>query len=433
MSVAAGEAIIPEQVSPQPLLDPTAQGGRECRSCGRSLIDVFVDLGMSPPCESYVRPEQLESPEIFYPLRVWICAGCLLVQLPPHIPADEIFSDYAYFSSYSSSWVQHAKTYTDQAVERLGLGPDSFVVEVASNDGYLLQHLVARHIPVLGIEPAANIAVVAEERGVRTRVAFLGQEEGEQVRAEYGRADLVVANNVFAHVPDVRDFSRGLAALLAEDGWLSIEVPHLMRLIERSQYDTIYHEHFSYYTLLTAQRVLALAGLVVVDVEELASHGGSLRIWARHQQHTGTETPAVALLLAEEKRRGLHTLEGHRGFADAVARVKRDLVTFLARAAAEGMKVAGYGAPGKGNTLLNHCGIRSDLLRFTVDRNPHKQGMYLPGTHIPILAPEAIERDRPDYILLLPWNLRAEITEQLSHVRGWGGRFVVPIPSLEIY
>jgi 2-polyprenyl-3-methyl-5-hydroxy-6-metoxy-1,4-benzoquinol methylase len=428
----AGEVTTPAHVSPQPSLDLAARGGGDCRLCGRVLTDVFVDLGMSPPCESYVPMERLESPEVFYPLRVWICAGCLLVQLPPHVPAEDIFSDYAYFSSYSTSWVQHAKTYADRAIERFGLGPDSLVVEVASNDGYLLQHLVARGVPVLGIEPAANIAAVAEERGVRTRVAFLGQEEGERVRAEYGPADLVAANNVFAHVPDVRDFSRGLAALLGDDGWLSIEVPHLMRLIERAQYDTIYHEHFSYYTLLTALRVLASADLVVVDVEELASHGGSLRIWARHQKHAGTETPAVAAVLAEEERRGLHTLDGHRGFADVVARVKRDLVTFLARAAAEGKKVAGYGAPGKGNTLLNHCGIRSDLLRYTVDRSPHKQGMFLPGTHIPILAPDAIDRDQPDYIVLLPWNLRAEITGQLFHVRDWGGRFVIPIPSLEI-
>lgn len=418
--------------SPRPLLDLSAQGGGECRLCGRSLSELFVDLGMSPPCESYVPRERLDSPEVFYPLRVWICVGCLLVQLPAHMAAEEIFSDYAYFSSFSTSWVQHAKTYTDQTVERFGLGPDNLVVEVASNDGYLLQHLVARGIPVLGIEPAANIAVVAEERGVRTRVAFLGQVEGMRVRAEYGPADVVVANNVFAHVPDVRDFSLGLAALLAPDGWMSIEVPHLMRLIERSQYDTIYHEHFSYYTLLTAQRVLASAGLVVVDVVELASHGGSLRIWARHRQHAGTETPAVAALFAEEERRGLHSLEGHRGFAQAVARVKRDLVTFLARTAAEGKRVAGYGAPGKGNTLLNHCGIRSDLLPYTVDRNPLKQGMFLPGTHIPILSPEAISEDRPDYVVVMPWNLRAEITEQLSYVRAWGGRFVVAIPSLEI-
>ena len=434
MSAASPAGAGPGAVSAHPVLDDTpTRGGGECRLCGRRLTDVFVDLGMSPPCESYVPLERLESPEIFYPLRVWVCAGCLLVQLPPHVPAEEIFSDYAYFSSYSTSWVQHAKTYADQAVERFGLRPASFVVEVASNDGYLLQHLVARHIPVLGIEPAANIAAVAEERGVRTRVSFLGQEEGERVRGEYGAADLVVANNVFAHVPDVRDFSRGLAALLAEDGWLSIEVPHLMRLIERSQYDTIYHEHFSYYTLLTAQRVLATAKLVVVDVEELASHGGSLRIWARHSRHAESETAAVAAVLAEEGRRGLQTLAGHRGFADAVARVKRDLVTFLAQAAAEGRKVVGYGAPGKGNTLLNHCGIRSDLLPYTVDRNHHKQGLYLPGTHIPILAPETIERDRPDYVLLLPWNLRAEISQQLSYVRDWGGQFVVPIPSLEIY
>jgi SAM-dependent methyltransferase len=413
------------------LVLPQPAGGA-CRLCGARLADVFVDLGMSPPCESYVPRERLEAPEVFYPLRVWICSACLLVQLPAHVPAEEIFSDYAYFSSYSTSWVAHARTWTDRAVSRFGLSSDSLVVEVASNDGYLLQHLVARGIPVLGIEPAANIAVVAEERGVPTRVVFLGAEEGARIRAEFGPADVVVANNVFAHVPDVRDFSQGLAALLADDGWLSIEVPHLMRLMEFSQFDTIYHEHFSYYTLLTAARVLASAGLVVVDVEQLASHGGSLRIWARHQRHAGTETPAVASLLAEEERRGLHSLEGHRGFAPAVAAVKRDLVTFLAEAVAEGRTVAGYGAPGKGNTLLNHCGIGPDLLRYTVDRNPHKHGMYLPGTHIPILPPDALDVDRPDYILLLPWNLRAEITEQLSHVRDWGARFVVPIPSLQI-
>ncbi len=407
-------------------------GGGPCRLCGQPLTDVFVDLGMSPPCESYLPRERLEAPEVFYPLRVWICASCLLVQLPPHIPAEDIFSDYAYFSSYSSSWVEHARAFTDHAIERFGLDSSSLVVEVASNDGYLLQHLVARGIPVLGVEPAANIAAIAQEKGVPTRVAFLGEEEGRRLRSRHGPARLVVANNVFAHVPDVRDFSRGLAALLADDGWLSIEVPHLMRLIERAQYDTIYHEHFSYYTLLTAQRVLATAGLSVVDVEELASHGGSLRIWARHNRHAGTRTQAVDDVLADEERRGLHTLAGHQGFADAVARVKRDLVTFLASAANDGRRVAGYGAPGKGNTLLNHCGIRSDLLPYTVDRNPHKRGMYLPGTHIPILAPEVIDVDRPDFVLLLPWNLRREITAQLSHIRDWGGRFVVPIPYLDI-
>ncbi|GAA5651220.1 class I SAM-dependent methyltransferase [Geodermatophilus obscurus] len=415
------------------VLDLTARGGGSCRLCGRQLTDVFVDLGMSPPCESYVPAEKLESPEVFYPLRVWICAECLLVQLPAHLPAEEIFSDYAYFSSYSTSWVEHARVFTQHAAERAGLTTDSLVVEVASNDGYLLQHLVARSIPVLGIEPAANIAAVAVERGVPTHVAFLGEEEGRRVRADRGPADLVVANNVFAHVPDVRDFSLGLAALLADDGWLSIEVPHLMRLIEFAQYDTIYHEHFQYYSLLTAQRVLATAGLVVVDVEELASHGGSLRIWARHEPAAGGEvSDAVRDVLAEEERRGLHTLAGHCGFAGAVAKVKRDLVGFLLSAAEQGKRVAGYGAPGKGNTLLNHCGIRSDLVRYTVDRNPFKQGKYLPGTHIPILAPEAITEDRPDYVLLLPWNLRAEITQQLAYVREWGGRIVVPIPRLAI-
>ncbi|MGY1631568.1 methyltransferase domain-containing protein [Geodermatophilus sp. SYSU D01186] len=409
-----------------------ARGGGSCRLCGQQLTDVFVDLGMSPPCESYVPAERLESPEVFYPLRVWVCARCLLVQLPPHVAAEDIFSDYAYFSSYSTSWVEHARVFVDRATDRVGLTPSSLVVEVASNDGYLLQHLVARGVPVLGIEPAANIAVVAEERGVPTRVAFLGEEEGLRVRDEHGPADLVVANNVFAHVPDVRDFTRGLAALLADDGWLSIEVPHLMRLMEFAQYDTIYHEHFQYYTLLTAQRVLASAGLVVIDVEELTSHGGSLRLWVRHEGQAGDVSAAVREVLAEEGRRGLHTLEGHAGFAAVVAKVKRDLVGFLCSAAERGERVVGYGAPGKGNTLLNHCGIRSDLLRYTVDRNPHKQGMFLPGTHIPILAPEVIAEDRPDYVLLLPWNLRREITEQLAYVRQWGGRLVVPIPALEI-
>jgi SAM-dependent methyltransferase len=322
--------------------------------------------------------------------------------------------------------------FTEHAAERVGLTPTSLVVEVASNDGYLLQHLVARGIPVLGIEPAANVAAVAVERGVPTRVAFLGEAEGARVRAEHGPADLVVANNVFAHVPDVRDFTLGLAALLADDGWLSIEVPHLMRLIEFSQYDTIYHEHFQYYTLLTAQRVLATAGLAVADVEELPSHGGSLRIWARHEMYAGTVSGAVGDLLAEEERRGLHGLEGHRGFAEAVAKVKRDLLDFLCTAAEQGERVVGYGAPGKGNTLLNHCGIRADLLRYTVDRSPYKQGMFLPGTHIPVLPPEVITEDRPDYVLLLPWNLRTEITEQLAYIREWGGRIVVPIPALEI-
>jgi hypothetical protein len=403
-----------------------------CRLCGRELTDVFVDLGMSPLCESYVPAHRLEAPEVFYPLRVWVCAGCLLVQLPPHVPAEEIFSDYAYFSSYSTSWVEHARVFTARAVERLGLDAADLVVEVASNDGYLLQHLVARGIPVLGIEPAANIARVAEERGVPTRVAFLGEQEGRRVRAEHGPARLVVANNVFAHVPDILDFARGLAALVADDGWVSIEVPHLVRLIESSQYDTIYHEHYQYYTLLTAQRALAAAGLVVVDVEELATHGGSLRIWARPESSGDEITAAVREVLAEEDRRGLHGLAGHAGFADAVARVKRDLLGFLCTAADQGKRVAGYGAPGKGNTLLNHCGIRSDLLPYTVDRNPYKQGMFLPGTHIPVLPPEVLAEDRPDYVLLLPWNLREEITAQLSYVRSWGGRIVVPIPALEI-
>src|SRR4051812_27695550 len=331
MSVTAAGSPGPDvgQVAaPDRAPDLGPRGGGLCRLCHRQLTDVFVDLGMSPPCESYVPADRLEAPEVFYPLRVWICAGCLLVQLPPHVPAEDIFSDYAYFSSYSTSWVEHARTFTTRAVDRFGLDSSTLVVEVASNDGYLLQHLVVQGIPVLGIEPAANVAAVARERGIPTRVAFLGEDEGLRVRAEHGPARLVVANNVFAHVPDIRDFTRGLAALVSDDGWVSIEVPHLMRLIESSQYDTIYHEHFQYYTLLTAQRVLSSADLVVVDVEELTSHGGSLRIWARPQGCAPAVSAAVAEVLAEEERRGLHSVEGHAGFADAVARVKRDLLKF---------------------------------------------------------------------------------------------------------
>ncbi|MGH8867215.1 MAG: methyltransferase domain-containing protein [Actinomycetes bacterium] len=404
-----------------------------CRLCGTKMSRTFVDLGMSPPCEAFVPADRVESPEVFYPLHVRICDACLLVQLPEHLPADEIFTDtYAYHSSYSTSWVEHARRYAEVMTERLGLGPDSLVVEVASNDGYLLQHFAGAGIPVLGVEPAANVAAAAAEKGVRSEVCFLGRETGRKMAERYGRADLVVGNNVFAHVPDLRDFVAGLAELLAEDGTLTLEFPHLMRLVESRQYDTIYHEHFSYYTLLTAMRALDLAGLSVVDVEELPTHGGSLRVFARHAAQAGLVADTVPTLLQAEAAAGLHTVEGHKGFASAVAEVKRDLLDFLVTASREGKTVAGYGAPGKGNTLLNHCGIREDLLAFTVDRNPHKHGMFLPGTHIPIHPPEQLDQARPDYVLVLPWNLRPEISAQLGHIRGWGGRLVFPIPRLEI-
>jgi 2-polyprenyl-3-methyl-5-hydroxy-6-metoxy-1,4-benzoquinol methylase len=392
----------------------------------------FVDLGMSPLCESYVPAAKLDQAETFYPLHVRLCDACLLVQLPAYVPGEEIFSDYAYFSSYSDSWVAHAKRYAQEMTERLSLAPDSLVTEVASNDGYLLQHFVAAGIPVLGVEPAANVAEAARARGIRTEVQFLGADTGRQIAQRYGRADLVAANNVFAHVPDIRGFAAGLRALVKDDGMVTLEFPHLLRLIEGRQYDTIYHEHYSYLSLLTSSRALATAGLRVVDVAELGTHGGSLRVYARPEESAGEPARRVKAVLAEEESAGLHTAGGHDGFAPAVLKIKSDLLGFLLAAAREGRTVAGYGAPGKGNTLLNHCGIRSDLLSYTVDRSPFKQGKFLPGTHIPIYAPERLAETKPDYILVLPWNLRDEISRQLSYVGSWGGKLVFPIPELDI-
>ena len=403
-----------------------------CRLCNAELVDTFVDLGMSPPCESYLTADQLDSGEVFYPLHVRVCSRCLLVQLPAYIPAEDIFSHYAYFSSYSDSWVAHAKAFVEDAVDRLSLDAGSFVVEVASNDGYLLQHVVERGIRALGVEPAANVAEAAVERGVPTEVTFLGEATGKDIAARHGSADLIVANNVFAHVPDIVDFAKGLRQLVADDGTVTIEIPHLLRLIEGNEYDTIYHEHYSYLSLLTTQRVLAEAGLTVVDVEELPTHGGSLRTWSMPAEAAPPPTGAVAAVLAAERAAGLHTLEGHAGFARAVAAVRNDLVEFLVERSRRGETVVAYGAPGKGNTLLNHCGVRTDQVAFAVDRNPFKHGKFLPGTHIPIHPPERLAAARPDYVLIMPWNLRDEIAEQLSYVRDWGGRLVVALPRLEV-
>ncbi len=405
----------------------------ECRLCGAPLTRTFVDLGMSPLCESYVPAERQDEPEVFYPLHVRLCDACLLVQLPTYVPGEDIFSDYAYFSSYSDSWVAHAKRYAEDMIGRLGLTSGSLVTEVASNDGYLLQHFQGAGIPVLGVEPAANVAAAAVARGIPTEVQFLGPDTGREIAGRRGRADLVAGNNVFAHVPDIRGFAAGLRALVKDDGLVTLEFPHLLRLIERRQYDTIYHEHYSYLSLLTSSRALATAGLRVVDVEELSTHGGSLRVYARPEDAAGEPTANVKAVLAAEEAAGLHAVAGHEGFAAAVLKIKSDLLQFLLAAARDGRSVAGYGAPGKGNTLLNHCGIRSDLLSYTVDRSPVKQGKFLPGTHIPIYPPEQLAQTRPDYILVLPWNLRDEISEQLEYVRSWGGKLVFPIPELEIY
>jgi 2-polyprenyl-3-methyl-5-hydroxy-6-metoxy-1,4-benzoquinol methylase len=404
----------------------------KCRLCDADVTRTFVDLGMSPLCESYVPPERVDAAESFYPLHVRICDSCLLVQLPAYVPGEDIFSDYAYFSSYSDSWVEHARRYAEAMTTRLGLNAGSLVTEVASNDGYLLQHFLAAGIPVLGVEPAGNVAEVARAKGIRTEVYFLGPQTGAELARQHGQADLVAGNNVFAHVPDIRGFAAGLRALVKDTGTVTLEFPHLLRLIERRQYDTIYHEHFSYLSLLTSARALAAGGLTVVDVEELSTHGGSLRVYAQPAEHADEPSSRVKAVLDAEDAAGLHSVAGHAGFAGEVLQIKGDLVEFLLDAARRGKSVAGYGAPGKGNTLLNHCGIRSDLLAYTVDRSPVKQGMFLPGTHIPIHAPERIAETRPDYVLVLPWNLREEISKQLEYVRSWGGRLVFPIPRLEI-
>lgn len=403
-----------------------------CRLCGAPLTETFVDLGMSPPCEDILTADRLDVAERFYPLHVRVCSQCLLVQLSDYIDPDEIFTEYAYFSSFSDSWVEHARRYAEAMIDRLDLDERSRVVEVASNDGYLLQHFAARGIPVQGIEPAANIAEVARGKGIATENVFLGPETAARIREADGPADLVAANNVYAHVPDLLGFTRGLRTLLADDGWLTIEVQHLLRLIEFKQYDTIYHEHFQYYTLLTLQRALATAGLTVVDVDELPTHGGSLRVYARPDEAAQTPSDNVERVLREEAAKGLHTVDGHRGFADDVLTIKRDLLDFLITVSREKRTVAGYGAPGKGNTLLNHCGIRADLLEYTVDRNPYKHGRFLPGTHIPVHAPEKLAETKPDYVLVLPWNLRTELDAQLAYVGDWGGQLVYAIPELTV-
>jgi SAM-dependent methyltransferase len=403
-----------------------------CRLCGAPLSETFVDLGMSPLCESYVAEDALDQPEVFYPLHVRQCPSCLLVQLPAYVSGEDIFTDYAYFSSYSDSWVAHAKRFADSMITKLDLTAGSLVTEVASNDGYLLQHFKARGITVLGVEPAKNVAEAAQALDIPTEVHFLGAATGSAIAERHGRADLVVGNNVFPHVPDIRDFAAGLRALVKENGLVSLEFPHLLRLMQRRQFDTIYHEHYSYLSLLTASRALETAGLRVDDVEELSTHGGSLRVSAHPAECEGQPSSRVKALLDEERSFGLHTLAGHTGFASEVLQIKSDLLGFLITAAREGRSVAGYGAPGKGNTLLNHCGIREGLLQYTVDRSPVKQGKFLPGTHIPIYAPERLAETRPDYVLVLPWNLKDEISQQLDYVREWGARLVFPIPELEI-
>ena len=404
-----------------------------CRFCGAGLSHTFVDLGMSPLCETYPSASDLNRGEMYYPLHVYVCDQCFLVQLESYETPENIFSDYPYFSSYSDSWLKHCEEYCEKMIRRFALERRAFVVEVASNDGYLLQYFVRNGVPVLGIEPAANVARTAVEKGIPTLVEFFGVESARRLVAGRSCADLVLGNNVLAQVPDLNDFVEGLKILLKPRGVLTLEFPHLLRLMEQRQFDTIYHEHFSYFSMLTVQRLLEAHELKPFDVEELSTHGGSLRVYACRTEDVdrGVE-PAVSELVRREIAAGLGSLDGYREFAAAVKRTKWTLVEFLLAAARDGKRVAGYGAPGKSATLLHYCGIGKDLIEFTVDRNPHKQGRFLPGTHIPIQHPDRIREAKPDYVLILPWNLKDEIMNQLQFIREWGGRFVVPIPEVTV-
>ncbi len=404
-----------------------------CRFCGASLEHSFVDLGAAPPSNSYLRPADLHRMEPVYPLHAYVCGCCFLVQLEEFQSPEKIFSDYAYFSSYSESWLRHAESYVEKMVARFGFDARSQVIEVASNDGYLLQHFVARGVPVLGIEPAANVARVAEEKGVPTKIAFFGRNTAQKLIDDGRRADLIVANNVLAHVPDLNDFVAALRMALAADGVITVEFPHLMKLIAETQFDTIYHEHFSYFSFVTAEAVFAAHGLCVFDVDEIPTHGGSLRIYARHADAHHPVSDAVDALRAREMDAGLARIETYEGFGEHVKDTKRKLLSFLIGAKADGKTIVGYGAAAKGNTLLNYCGVRGDFIDYVVDANPHKQGLHLPGSRIPILAPERISETQPDYVLILPWNLSDEIMQICSYIRKWGGRFVVPIPEVRVF
>jgi len=403
-----------------------------CRLCGSHVAKTFVNLGMSPLCESFLAHDQLDVMEPYFPLHALVCGECFLVQLKEYVTPEHIFEEYAYFSSYSTTWVAHAKAYCEMIASRLNLGPESLAVELASNDGYLLQHLAPLSVPVLGIEPAANVAKVAIDRGIPTHVDFFGVRLAGELVKEGKRADLITGNNVLAQVPDLNDFVAGMRILLKPEGLITLEFPHLQRLIEENQFDTIYHEHFSYFSFTTTEKMAERHGLKLIDVEELGTHGGSLRIYLAHTTSSHIPGRRVAELLKREERLGFRDLETYSSFDQQVRRTKRQLLDFLIKAKDEGKTICGYGAPGKGNTLLNYCGIGPDFLDFTVDRNPYKHGRFTPGQHIPIFSVEAIDCARPDYVLILPWNLKDEIVRQMRHIGDWGGKFIVPIPEVTV-
>jgi SAM-dependent methyltransferase len=405
----------------------------ECRFCGAPLKHTFVDLGLSPLANNYVRKEDLEKKEYFYPLYVYVCEQCLLVQLEAVETPEQIFSEYAYFSSYAESWLKHAREYVVSMVDRFGVNEQSLVVEIASNDGYLLQYFKAAGVPVLGIEPADNVAKVAEAKGISTLVRFFGKTLASELAAQGVKADLLIGNNILAHVPDINDFVAGMKIILNPRGIITMEFPHLLKLMQLNQFDTIYHEHFSYFSLLAVRTIFNVHSLKIFDVQEIATHGGSLRIFACHQKDNQSVSDNVENLCELEDAYGLTKVETYRNFGEKAKKIKRDILAFLIQVKERGKKVVGYGAPAKGNTLLNYCGIGTDFLDYTVDRNPYKQGMYLPGTHVPILSPERILETKPDYVFILPWNLQEEITEQLQVTRAWGGRFIIAIPKVQVF
>lgn len=404
-----------------------------CRFCHTELEHTFIDLGMSPLCESFLTAGQLNRMEAFYPLKVYICANCFLVQLEEYVSPDEIFTEYAYFSSYSDTWLQHAQNYTNLMIERFKLGKQHRVIEIASNDGYLLQYFVEHGIPVTGIEPAKNVAKVAVDKGITTIVDFFGVKLAEKMAGEGTKADLLLGNNVLAQVPDINDFVGGMKTLLKPKGIITMEFPHLMRLVEGNQFDTIYHEHFSYFSLMAVEKIFSAHGITLFDVEELTTHGGSIRIYGRHAEDTNRSvTKRFQKLKDREVQAGYNGMQIYAAFADKVTETKRKLLRILIDIKQQGKTIVGYGAPGKGNTLLNYCGIRADFLDYTVDRNPYKHGRFTPGTHIEIYPPDKIQNDRPDFIFVLPWNLKTEIVRQLSFIKEWGGKFIVPIPEAKV-
>jgi len=406
----------------------------QCRFCKTTLRDVFIDLVNSPASNSFIQQEQLDEPEVFYPLKVYTCPNCFLVQVDEYKKSDAIFNgEYVYFSSFSTSWLEHSRKYTEAMTERFGLNKDSLVVEVASNDGYLLQYFKQKGIPVLGVEPTANTARVAMEKGIDTVVDFFGVRLASKLAVENKKADLLLGNNVLAHVPDIVDFVGGMKRLLKDEGVITMEFPHLMQLVDNNQFDTIYHEHFSYLSFYTVQKIFASQGLELFDVEELPTHGGSLRIYGKHaEDKSKAVSPRVAALLEKERTKGMNGLAYYDHFQQKALTVKLALLQFLIEQKRAGKTVAAYGAAAKGNTLLNYCGVKNDLVEFVVDANPHKQNKWLPASHIPVVAETQLKTRKPDYVLILPWNLKAEITQQLAYIRDWGGKFVIPIPQLEI-